>query len=480
MNRYEDHSSEHTVESPIRRPKRPHLGACARAGVMTAIALALAPAGCADSASAVLPLQSDDLTTVPDGGGAPSTEASVPAPSPKREWYQFGFQDYVLDQVTLFYLGHVWDQSADVGEVLETAARVDETDRTSWTREWRKSAERLEAVAQDSELRGHPLSASHAYLRSATYYRAALHRHANPFSPEVPELAQRAVTRFGQYLKLSGSPCTAVQIPYEGTTLPGYFCKSAVATGPAPVVLFQEGRDGWAEDGHFLAAEAMKRGFHALLFDGPGMGQVLRLKALPFRHDWENVITPVVDWAVSRPEVDAARIGLVSFSMGGFLGPRAATREHRLKALIANPGVLNWGAMYEGFVREIDPTLLSLLDTDEAAFDARIDAYMRANPFVQWGFVDSMWHHGVSTPAQLLREARRYVLGSDVANITARTLVIDAEAEQWGQAKDLFAALQSPKEYLLFTAAEAAQIHVQPGAAALQSQRMLEWLESTL
>jgi Prolyl oligopeptidase family len=418
-----------------------------------------------------------DAGPSPDGGPPPDAGATGTA---ARAWYQFGFQDPVLDSVALFYLGEAWQQSTDVGEVLETLGRVDETDPTSWTREWRKTAERLEAVARQSEQAGHAISACQAYLRASSYYRAALHHHTDPTSAEVPLLAQREVDEFQKFLTLSRSPCSAVRMPYDGTTLPGYFCVSSAAPAAAPVLLFQEGRDGWAEDGRYIADEAMKRGYHVLLFDGPGMGQVLRLQGLPFRPDWEHVVGAVVDYVATRPEVDASRIGLMSISMGGYLGPQAATKEHRLKVLVANPGVVDWGAIYRAFLDQIDPTLLPLVDADPAAFDARLAQLMAGSELLHWGLVDSMWHQGVTTPSALMKDVRRYALGAGVANITAHTLVVDAEAEEWGQSRLLYDALTAPKDLLTFTAAEAAQFHVQPAAAGIATIRLLDWLDGAL
>ena len=80
-----------------------------------------------------------------------------------------------------------------------------------------------------------------------------------------------------------------MKIPYEDTTLPGYLCIGPNINGPAPTIIFQEGKDGWAEDGKFIVDEAVPRGYNVLLFDGPGIGKVMRLQGLPFRHDWENV-----------------------------------------------------------------------------------------------------------------------------------------------------------------------------------------------
>ena len=57
---------------------------------------------------------------------------------------------FPLDKVGLYYLGQAWYGSADVGEVLETISRVNASDPWSWTMHWRKTAERLEALAIES------------------------------------------------------------------------------------------------------------------------------------------------------------------------------------------------------------------------------------------------------------------------------------------------------------------------------------------
>lgn len=435
----------------------------------------------------------NDDTSGQTGGAGSTTRASSAVASgsgssgggggdacpPPRAWYEFGL-DPVLNSIVLHYLGQTWDQSADVGEVLETATRIDPAVEHDWLNEWRVTADRLVAVGRAAEADGHAISASHAYLRGATYYRAALHHQDDPHAPVVKELAEAEVASFEKYLTLSGSPCAPVDIPYESTTLPGYFCRSPIATGPAPTLIFQEGRDAWAEDGKFIADEALKRGYHTLMFDGPGMAKVIRIQGLPFRHDWENVLTPVIDFTVARPEVDASRLGLISVSMGGYMGPRAAAFDHRLKVMVANPGVLRWSDIFEGYLQALDPELLPLLDTDEAAFDARMRQYMQASDFFNWGVVDFMWHHGVDTPSALVKDLRKYTLADVVDQITAHTLVIDAEAEEWGQSQLLFDALTCPKDYLMLTAEETAQFHVQPGARAIFSQRMFDWIDEHL
>lgn len=212
------------------------------------------------------------------------------------------------------------------------------------------------------------------------------------------------------------------------------------------------------------------------------MGKTIRIQGLPFRHDWEAVLTPLLDYVVELDEVDPDRIALISVSLGGFLGPRAAIFDHRLKALVANTGVLNWYKIYEDFIGNVDPNLLGLLETDPAAFDDAIEPIMSVSETLRWGMVDSMWHHGVNKPSELMFEVQKYNIEGMVQNITSDTLVLDGEAETRGQAWEFYLALNGTenKEYILFTAEEAAQFHVQPGATAILSMRTFNWLDDVL
>jgi hypothetical protein len=56
--------------------------------------------------------------------------------------------------------------------------------------------------------------------------------------------------------------------------------------------------------------------------DGPGTGIPLYRRHEPMRPDWENVVPTMVHLALSRQEVDRARIALVGRSFGGLRAPR--------------------------------------------------------------------------------------------------------------------------------------------------------------
>jgi dienelactone hydrolase len=88
-------------------------------------------------------------------------------------------------------------------------------------------------------------------------------------------------------------------------------------------------------------AGATARGYDYLTFDGPGQGYALWKQKLYFRPDWEKVITSVVDFALSRTDVDPKRIAIQGISQGGYWVPRAVAFEKRIAAAIADPGVVD-------------------------------------------------------------------------------------------------------------------------------------------
>lgn len=383
----------------------------------------------------------------------------------------------LLDQMLLSYLGGVWQGEADIGECLDTASRVEPEDEFSWAREWIRTAERIRQVAQQAEVKGQLSRAGEAWLRSSTYYRAALHCHPEPRDPDGVRWARHVLVGFTRALRLLGVPAQPVLIPYEGTSLPGYFFRSPVARERAPVVIVHPGRDAWAEDCKYLAEGAIKRGYHCLLFEGPGQGKALRLQGLALRPDWEKVVTPVVDWVLTQPGVDAERIALVGIGMGGSLAPRAAAFEKRLKLCVANPGVYNWGDIVSEFIASIDPGLIPLVDIDRRAFDARMSEWMEVSRLLRWGMKDAMWKHGAASPSEALLQMRSYSNKGFAERITCRMLVMDSTGGSFGQGLRLYEALRCPKDYLLLTEEDAAQAHWQAGALSAGSQCMFEWLD---
>ncbi|MEU9978895.1 hypothetical protein [Streptomyces sp. NPDC051014] len=121
------------------------------------------------------------------------------------------------------------------------------------------------------------------------------------------------------------TPVEAVQIPFKGGSLPGYFFLADDSGGaPRLTVILTSGFDSTLEEAYFVVgAAARRRGYNVPAYDGPGQGASLREQRLFLRPDWEAVVTPVVGYALTRPEVASGRMVLMDYSLGGYLTARA-------------------------------------------------------------------------------------------------------------------------------------------------------------
>lgn len=418
---------------------------------------------------------------------APARAAPAPssssAPAEPRPWYELGvLEDPIMESQLLHFLAAAYGGQADIGEVLDTAHRIVPGDEWSWPAEWVSTADRIRGMGDSSLARGRRTSAGHAYLRAANYYRAALIHHPEPGHPSVLETGRKAVDAYDKALRLLELPAVPVRIPYEDTALPGYFFRSPRARGRAPLLVFQQGRDAWPEESKAVLDAALERGYHCLVFHGPGQGMAIREQGLAFRPDWEKVISPVLDFATRLPGVDPRRLALLGWSMGGALVPRAAAFDARIKLLIPNPGVLNWGqAMFDQF-NQLFPGVMALLDTDPQAFDAAMAGLMAQVALYRWYMKDSMSKHGARSPSGLMFRLREFDNTPVVHRIRCRTLVMDSSAEAFsvGQARKLYDALPGPKDYLLFTEEDTGLLHCQEGAQAVANHRMFDWVDEYL
>jgi pimeloyl-ACP methyl ester carboxylesterase len=204
-------------------------------------------------------------------------------------------------------------------------------------REWQGAAERAFSNAEHSESLKNEKSAYNGYLRASNYFRTAeFYRRENVDKDEISQfLYERSETAFLEAMRLSAFTYESIRIPYEGTTLPGYVVSADNTKEPRRTIIFNGGYDSTMSEGWFaIGAAALERGYNFLAFDGPGQGAALRRQHLHFRHDWENVLVPVVDYALSRADIDPKAMVVFGWSMGGYLVARGATQEHRARAII--------------------------------------------------------------------------------------------------------------------------------------------------
>ena len=394
------------------------------------------------------------------------------------------FKDPMYERQATGVLAHTLYGGADLGECFTTARRIEEGNPESWYREWTATADRVFDLAEKSAAAGHAVSAREAYLRSSNYYRASyVFLFGAPVDLRLIEGFDREVEAFLRAAAHFEPPIEPVEIPYEGTTLPGYFYRVDDSGQPRPTVIATDGYDSTVQQMHFgHAVAAVRRGYNCLIFDGPGQGRVLYKQGIHMRPDWENVVASVVDYVLQRPEVDPERVVLTGWSFGGYLAPRAASGEHRLAACIADPGQWDMIESMKGFFSTLPREALEDLPNIDPSLLEPIMDYIVADTSLRWSVVQrAFWVHGIDSLADYLRIATDYELSSVADRIHCPTLVTQAENDPVARfAGRLYDALKCPKKLLRFTGAEGAGDHCEAMARSLFHQKSFDWLDETL
>jgi len=373
------------------------------------------------------------------------------------------------------------------GEVMATAAAIRAGDYDSWYEAWNQSADRIAKEAAGQPARGHRVSARDGYLRASTYYFCSeFFLHGNPQDPRIARAYRLSVDSYHQAAALHEQPITPVEIPYENSTLPGYFHQVDRSSRRRPTLIMHTGFDGSAEELHcFGARAAVERGYNVIAFDGPGQYGPLHREGLVFRPDWEKVVTPVVDFALEQASVDPGRIALMGISMGGVLAPRAAAFEKRLAALVANDGVYDYSEAHLALVPpDQRAAFTALLGAEHAPqVDQVLEAAMQSSPTARWAVAHGMYATGATSPRAYFAKTLDYHLKDGIAEqISCPTLVCEAEDDLFfqGQPQQLFDHLGCRKTLMPFTRAEGAGAHCHVGASRLALARMFDWLDETL
>lgn len=370
---------------------------------------------------------------------------------------------------------------SEIGEVLATANQIRAGDFESWHVAWQRTAARVEALATHALDEEHRLSASQAFLRASNYYRTAEFFLAPDDSRHLPTFEKSRAT-FRRFLELSGLCVERVRIPYEGTTLPGYFYRVDDSRAPRRTLLSLGGFDSTGEELYFFAAAAaLQRGYNVLTFEGPGQGEPLRVQRLPARPDYEVPVRAAVDYMWTRPEVDRERIALMGSSLGGYYALRAAAFEPRVKALISHGVFFDWWATQT----RTKPALGLLLGKWKSPRGVQtvLNLATRFNSELRWSVKNAMWVLGVQNPVEVIREIQRYSLKNVAALIRQPTLILHGAQDHFiprEQVDMLYAALNAPKTLRVFTEEEGAEEHCQMGNLTLLHQELFDWLDETL
>ena len=218
---------------------------------------------------------------------------------------------------------------ADFQEVTAGVERWED-----WCSAWCTRAAVHEALGREALAEGYKLSAAEHLSRAATYYHFGKFLGVHNV-PEMRAAHMKAVACKQLALPLMRPPAVRVEIPYQGSHLAGFLRLPAGAVKP-PVLIMVPGLDSAKEELEAYEGPFLARGMATLMVDGPGQGEAEY--DFPIRGDYEVPVKAMVDWVLTRSEVDSTRIGLWGVSLGGYYAPRAVAFEKRIKACIGLAG----------------------------------------------------------------------------------------------------------------------------------------------
>jgi esterase/lipase len=380
------------------------------------------------------------------------------------------FDDVAFDGQFQRTVGKADAGMANIGECLAIAEQIVPGDRDSWYDAWSEFAGRLVARGDEAQQAGHAVSARNVYLRAAEYLRQAFFFHREDLAAEKLRSAYSAsVAAFRSALELFAHPGRVLTGAMSGYLL------SPPGVAPYPTILHIGGYDGTAEELYASAPPALDRGYAIAAVDGPGQGAMLYDERVPLRPDWENVVPEMFDALAAEPEVDAQRIVLVGRSFGGVIAPRGAAGEHRLAAMVVDPGQFEMGP---ALLKNLGPLADHVHDPDaDEQFQRLLD-----QPQMKALFEPRMTTHGLSTVRAYCEDMLRYSNAETVTQITCPTFVTDNETDvvSTGQGKLLYDHLTCPKEFRRFTRAEGAEGHCEGMAPTVFWDAAYNWLDTVL
>lgn len=237
---------------------------------------------------------------------------------------------------------------ADVAEVLRVCQRIKPGDFESWYEEFRRLADWAESTV-GAESEHDRVTLRDAYFRISRYHFAStFFLDGNRSDPRLAESYRLWKSYFDKAASLLAIPAQRHTLDAGDFQIPVILLRASLDDRPRSCLIMGSGLDGSAEEMvHFHGFAALERGHHVILYEGPGQTSVRRDQGLGFVHDWERVVSPIVDWLEHVPFVDSSKCGLLGVSLGGYLAARAAIVEHRLAAVILNDAIYDFSDVLE-------------------------------------------------------------------------------------------------------------------------------------
>lgn len=387
----------------------------------------------------------------------------------QRSLTKIHFDHKDMDYYLSWIMGRALYEGSRAAECLAVAAQIKDADAQSWQQAWSALAQQVEAEAQTALQQGQTALARERFFCACTYYRAPLFL-MSARNAAFHSTVQKMQACFGQAAALCQPSIARIDVTYQNQPLTGYLWTVDASQQPCPTLIVIGGIETFAEDCYFMiGSSGAAHGYNVLTVDLPGQG-VTPDQGLYFGARMEQPLRAVIDYALSRPEVDAARLALFGFSWGGHIVFKGGQHDRRIKALIANPPMPN--------------VFRSVL--------AQQKGHNRHDPLARLAFDQIVWRMGLRISLNPRDIGRRFAKAydyffygkADPRQIPCPTLLLagDGEAAITLQiARECYAQLPNPqKKLVIFTKEDGGEAHCQIDNLALPNRVIFEWLADVL
>jgi len=393
------------------------------------------------------------------------------------EDHSFHFEALRSLAVTRYY-------GSDIAETLKILTNIRPGNCEDWYREWHNLALRVLSSIDENKSYS-PVTLKDVYFRASHYfYVADFYTHSNWEDPRGIEAFKLWRQYFdkandnlpipGQHVKINTS---------HGFTVPAiiYRAPQASAVNPRPTLILGGGFDSCMEELlHTFGFPAFERGYNVIIYEGPGQPTLLREQKVGFIHDWEKAVTPIVDYVLSRKDselsfIDTKKIGLLGWSLGGYLAARAAAFEPRLAAVICIDGVWDFSPT---FFRSFPGTEEALQQGDIETFNRIFDTLPEnASTTRRWIRDHFKYSFQSKTGYEAYQEAAKMTLEGIVNKIKMPAFIGDPTADQFfpGQPARVVEEIGPNAKLVTFDETQAAETHCSCGANTYLNQEIFEW-----
>lgn len=371
---------------------------------------------------------------------------------------------------------------ADVAEVLKVSQRLVPGNFDSWHEQFYALAQWVLSTVEKEEEHDR-ITLRDAYFRASRYlFAAEFFLHGNHEDPRNTSLWEAWRHYFDKATSMLDLPPERRSLKADGFEVPIIIFRASSDDAPRPVLLICNGLDGSMEEMyHFHGAPIVERGYHVVLFEGPGQPTVTRLQKAGFIHDWEKVVTPIIDYVETLDFVDKRRICMLGNSLGGYLAARVACFEHRLAAVMCVDGLFD---VYAGITEMMPQHVSGFLESGaEDDFNKGLEEAMTKSTNLRWIMEQIQWAF-LAPPFEAFKTLKKMSVEGIISQVNCPVFVADAERDLFivkkPQAQLLAEALGSRATYVKFTEKESAEAHCHVGATVYLNQVLMHWLGGVL